>query len=316
MCMMFIAAKRSYATYINRSFSTIKKKKMNEAKDQSNQISLAISMRELYKVSNRFVYYSYGIQALLFGINIYLIVFKPEETNQAIWLLLSISIGIIIISISLLYRSKKYYELGENIRKMDMIERIFPNAANNTGKSYLISKIPSSIIKKARNNPNEKTGYYTDRENKYEKLIENIQQNCYFTSELMRSYSQMIFMVIIGISVLLASSIIYGFFILSESGVDKELSKSIAGYLALLINFVFTLNVIDHYILFSKKAKELKKIDEDLNAIKNNPHEDEIITSFTEYNCILCDALPCPDFVYNLNKTKLNSVWENRVNND
>lgn len=293
-----------------------KRKPMDKEKKQLIHLSLAIAMRELYKVSNKFVYWSYFVQALLFGVNIYLILANPAKTNSSIWVLLAFSISVIVLSISLIYRSKEYYELGENLRKMDMIERIFPNAANRTSKSYLISRLPSSILEKAKKNPDKKTDYYTDRENKYEKLIENIQQNCYFTSEIMRNYSGLILSVIIGISILLAGSIAYGFFILSETGGDQELSKSIAGYLALLINFIFTLNIIDHYILFSKKAKELKKIDESLNLIKNNPHEDEIITSFTEYNCILCDALPCPDFVYNRIQKKLNLVWENRVNND
>jgi membrane protein YdbS with pleckstrin-like domain len=290
---------------------------MDKEKDKTIiHLSLAVAMKELYKISNRFVYWSYCVQALLFGINIFLILVNLSETNSSIWTLLAFSIFVIILSISLIYKSKKYYELGENVRKMDMIERIFPNAANSTSKSYLISSLPSSILEKAKMNPDEKTDYYSDRENKYEKLIENIQQNCYFTSEIMRSYSALILSVIIGVSVLLAGSIIYGFFILSESSANQVLSKSIAGYLALLINFIFTLNIIDHYILFDKKAKELKKIDESLNLIKNNPHEDEIITSFTEYNCILCDALPCPDFAYNRIKNKLNLVWENRVNND
>jgi hypothetical protein len=283
---------------------------------QSKTISLAVSMRELYKTANRFVYFSYGIQALLFIVNILLIVFKPQESNELIWVLFSISLAVIVLSIFILYRSKKYYEIGENVRKMDMIERIFPDAANKAEKSYLISKIPSSIIEKAQSSPNETTDYLSDKQNKYEKLIENIQENSFFTSEIMRHYSRIILLVILIISVLLGFSIVYGFFILSESDVDKVLTKSIAGYLALLINFIFTLNIIDHYILFNKKSKELKRIDENLNTIKNNPQEDEIITSFTEYNCILCDALPCPDFVYKLNKSKLNTVWNNRINND
>ena len=262
-------------------------------------------MRELYKTSNRFVYLSYSIQALLFVVNFFLIVFKPQESNGFIWIQFSVSIAIVVISLIVIYRSKKYYEIGENIRKMDMIEKIFPDAANNAEKSYLISKISSSIIEKAQNNPNETTDYSTSRHDKYERLIENIQENSFFSSEIMRHYSRLIFVVLVIIFIILGISIVYGFFILSEASVDAALTKNIAGYLALFINFIFTLNIIDHYILFSKKSKELKRIDENLNTIKDNPQEDEIITSFTEYNCILYDALPCPDFVYTLNKSKL-----------
>jgi hypothetical protein len=280
------------------------------------QISLAIVMKELYKLSNQFVYGSYCIQILLFLINLYFIFFRPRENNIQIWFLLPFSIGMIIISVILVYKSKKYYEIGESIRKIDIIRKIFPKASDTLGISYLISNISISIIKKAQNNPEEQTIYYTNKKNKYEKLIEYIQQNCYFTSELMRIYANKLLIVIISISILFVISIIYSFYyILSEKDINQELSKSIASYLSLFVNFVLTLNIIEHYILFDKKAKDLKKLDEKLNSLKNNPHEDEIITSFTEYNCVLCDALPYPEFIYNREQAKLNSFWENRINN-
>lgn len=285
---------------------------MNE---QINPISLAVSMRELFQTANRFVYFSYAIQAFLFIVNIFLIAFKPQESNEYIWLLFFFSIAMLVLSNFILYQSKKYYDIGEGIRKMDMVERIFPNATNKAEKSYLISKIPSSIIEKAQINPNETTDYLSGKQDKYGKLIENIQENSFFTSEIMRHYSRIILKVIIIISILLSMSIVYGFFILSESNNDDNLTKDVAVYIALLINFIFTLNIFDHYILFNKKAGELKKIDENLNSLKTNPQEDDIITTFTEYNCILCDALPCPNFVYKLNKSKLNRVWYNRINN-
>ncbi len=288
---------------------------MENINEQIKPISLAVSMRELFQTANKYLYFSYAIQAFLFIVNIFLIAFKPQESNEYIWLLFSFSIAMLVLSNFILYKSKKYYDIGEGIRKMDMVERIFPNAANKAEKSYLISKIPSSIIEKAQINPNETTDYLSGKQDKYGKLIENIQENSFFTSEIMRHYSKIILTVIIIISILLSMSIVYGFFILSESNIDNNLTKDVAVYIALLINFIFTLNIIDHYILFNKKAGELKKIDENLNSIKNNPQEDDIITTFTEYNCILCNALPCPNFVYKLNKSKLNRVWYNRINN-
>lgn len=288
-------------------------KKMNQP---AQPISLAIAMREVYKLSNWYLYLAYLIQLLFFLTNLYLIVNDSTKTNKSIWLVLVVSIGILILNFFFLRQSKKYYELGENLRKLDMIKRIFQNADNKTDKSYVIARIPSRIIKKAQMNPDEKTDYYTDKQTQYGKLIENIQQNCYFTSEIMRSYSNIILAAIIFILIALGISIFYGFFLLSEYKIGNELSENISSYLSILINFIFAINIIDHYLLFDKKAKDLKKIDLELNKLKQDPHEDEVITSFADYNCILSDALPCPDFVYTWNKVKLNSVWENRVNND
>lgn len=284
--------------------------------EESQHISLSVAMQELFKKSNELVYWSYGVQGFLFTINILIILLKPDKSNEFIWLFFAFSLVIIILSMIVIYHSKKYYSLGESIRKMDMVERIFPNAKNSSEKSYLLSKIPSTIINKAENRQNENTDYYSSREDKYGKLIENVQENSFFTSEIMRFYSKIILGVIGLILILICTSSIYGFYILSESNTNKDLTINIAEYLALLINFLYVLNIIDHYILFNKKSKELKRIDEDLNKIKSNPQEDDIITFFTEYNCILNDALPCPNFAYKIIKNKLNIVWNNRIDNE
>ncbi len=276
-------------------------------------ISLAIAMKEMYKVSNLYVYLTYATQFLFFITNLYVIVFQPKESNGLIWGLVSAAIAIIIINFYFLRQSKTFYELGESIRKLDMIERIFPNALNKTQKSYLISKIPSRILEKSQNNAEIKTDYYTNEQSQHGMLIQNIQQNCYFTSEIMRNYARVILYFIIIIVIALGCSVFYGFFLLSENTTNNEISKNFSSYISLLVNFIFAMNIIDHYFLFNKKAKELEKIDLDLDRMKNNPLEDEVITSFTEYNCILCDALPCPEYVYNWNKLKLNTVWENRL---
>ena len=284
--------------------------------NKPKKISLAIAMGELFKKANKLVYYSYLIQVILFVINIYLILNKPQESNKLIWSFFTFSIFIIVLSMVVIYNSKKYYTIGENLRKMDMMERIFPNAKNNIEKSYLLSTVPISIIAKSEIENNQSNNYYSsNRNDKYGKLIEDIQENSFFTSEIMRFYSKVILIAIIIILCLIGFSIIYGFFILSENNESKELAKSIAGYLALLINFIFALNLIDHYILFNTKSKELKRIDSDLNTIKLNPQEDDIVTFFSEYNCILSDSLPCPDFAYNFIKSRLNTVWNNRTNN-
>ncbi|MCT4672404.1 MAG: hypothetical protein N4A37_04055 [Prolixibacteraceae bacterium] len=284
-------------------------------KEETPHISLSIAMQELFRKANKLVYCSYGIQIFLFFMNMVLIFLHLEDSNVFIWFLFSFPLATIIATLCIMHRSRKLYELGECARKMDMIVRIFPNVSYKIRRSYLLSELPPEVFAKARENPDVLTSYESRKLDKYGILIENVQQNSFFTSQIMYSYSRMILGVILVIIFLISLSIIGVLFILSESSADNLLTQNVSRCLALLINLIFALNIIDHYLLFNKKSKELKRIDEDLEKIKDNPQEDDIITSFTEYNCILYDSLPCPDFVYNIVKDKLNTIWNNRINN-
>lgn len=289
---------------------------MTENSHPFHQLSLSILKRDLYTESNFFVYLTYYIQTGLFFLNLALIYFKPQETNLTIWLLLILTVGIILLNKYFLNKSKIYYSLAEKIRKLEMIENIFPNAINNINKSYLLAFIPASIIEKAKQTPNQKTTFISLKKGKYERLIENIQENCYFTSEIMRIHSKRLKTIIVVISILFCISVIYCFYLISDSKIDDGLNKIVAGYLALFINFILTLNIYNHFTTFKKKVNDLKKIDSEISNIKQDPHEDQIISFFSEYNCVLADALPCPNSIFDNNVERLNQLWENRINSN
>jgi len=288
---------------------------MNGQKAKQARFSLAIAMRELYRVSNNFLYASHIMQGLLFVTNIYLILSKAEDSSGQVWTILALSVLILSTCAFLQDKSRAFYGLGESVRKLDMLERIFPRATMNASKHYLLLKIPDAVLAKATENSEQKTDYLSKQSEKYKILIENIQQNCYFTSEIMRSYAGIIRAVIILMVAVFAISIFFGLYFLSTSNIDSNLSKGISGYLAVLVNFIFALNIFEHLSSFRRKSSALKKIDENLDHIKKNPHEDEVIASFTDYNCTLSDAFPCPDFVYNRIESRLNTIWANRVKN-
>lgn len=279
------------------------------------RINIAKAMQLLFIEANKFVYYTYTLKIFFFIINILIIIFSPTETPLFIWSVLGVNIIVILVSLFLDKISRNYYELAEKLRKIDMIKKIFPNANDKAEESYIKSKLPSKILKEAEDNSQYQTEYYSDQTTKFSRLIENIQENCYWTSSLMRIYSKKIKIVLYIIIIVFLISVIIGFNLLSTDN-SQENIKHISRFLAFFINFIFALNIYSHQESFEKKSAMLKNIDNNLESKKVSPSEDEVIKFFTEYNCILTDALPYPKWVYDANEENLNTVWKDRVDND
>jgi len=274
-------------------------------------VNMTVAMRILYKKSSQYIYMTYFTRACIFIINLIIIVTKIKESSFAIWGILGVVITIILVNLYCSVKAKELYELGEKIRILDIIKKAFPNANNKAEESYIKNNLPSKILFRAKTNE-DSTEYYSNRTDKYEKLIEHIQENCFFTSALMKSYAKIILVIIMFLSIILILSILYGFFSLSENN-NYKLVKGVADSLAIFVNFLFALNILNHYSLFNKKSLELKQLDSALESHKHHPNEENVIIYFTKYNCILNDALPCPDWIYDLNKEKLNMIWKQRI---
>lgn len=267
-------------------------------------------MSELYDKSIFAIYSSYVVQTVFFGINIYLIL-NPQTGSGYIWTILGITIIVVLFNFYLMVRSKKFYELAESVRKLNMIQLIFPEARNSTERALTLARIPENILNNGKGDGKLESSYYTKEEGKYEKLISHIQENSFFTSQLSKSYSNIIMLVIVFFLLSYGLSIIFGFFKVSQT-VGLEQQGFVAGYLALFVNFIFALNIFSHYQIYLNNSKNLESIDRNL-GINTKLSEDEVINAFSEYNCILSTGLPVPKFVYSMHRNKLNTIWAQRV---
>lgn len=291
---------------------------INLNKENKNMPDLPSLMSAQYKIANSYLRTGFRIKGCIFLLNL-LIILIPlfGENNFFIW-------GVFLLSVCALFLEYYYqekfsssYKMGERIRKLDLIRKIFSSANNKAEEAYLLSKVDPLVIEMANNSPHKKSEYYSDREEKYERLVEHIQENSYWTSSLMNLYSKKLQKFFFAALLIIIISVVGGFFILSEiKSSETVVTLNISQYLALLVNTFFAFNLLSYYTSFKNKAEQLEDIDTKLENRKNNPELDELFINFAEYNCILYDAFPTPKSIYEKHEERLNQVWRIRVDSD
>ncbi len=271
-----------------------------------------------YEIANSYLNRGFWIKGGIFILNL-IVIFIPNLTdnNLSIWGMFILSVFAILLDNNYQDKFRFAYDVGERIRKLDLIRKVFPSANNKAEEAYLISQLDSTVIERAKKKPKKESEYYSDREEKFEILSEHIQENSFWTSSLMELHGKTVKNIMIGMFVVIILSIIGGMFVLSEfSQEEVVLNLNVSQYLALLVNTVFTFNILTYHNSFAKKSKQLKEIDTKLESLKNKPELDELFISFAEYNCILYDAFPTPNSIYEKHGERLNAVWERRVSSN
>ena len=264
--------------------------------EDKNMPNIASLMNAQYKVANAHLHKAFLIKGVIFVLNIFIIFLTSFENNGIIvWGVFGVSVLALILDNNYQAKFRSAYEIGEKIRKIDLVKRVFPNIHNRTEQAYLLTQIDAEVLAFARANPKPDSKYYTDREEKLEILAEHIQENSFWTSSLMGLYAKRIRkLIVIMFLVIIISAIVAMFLLDKYSNAIEGLSLNVSQYLALLVNTVFAFNILSYYTAFEKKSLQLKKIDEQLTVEKNSPTLEKLMISFAEYNSILYEAYPTP----------------------
>ena len=122
-----------------------------------------------YEIANSYLKRGFWIKGIIFLINL-VVIFLPNLTdnNAAIWGVFIISVFAILLDNNYQDKFRYSYDVGERIRKLDLIRKVFPSANNKAEEAYLISQIEQNVIEYANKNPKKETEYYSDREEKFE----------------------------------------------------------------------------------------------------------------------------------------------------
>lgn len=288
---------------------------MNDIQEMPNLPSL---MNAQYKKAEHYLKRAFWVKGIMFVVNLIVILIpKIGEINLAVWTVFGLSIIAILLDNNYQDKFRQAYDIGEKVRKLDLIRKVFPVATNKTEEAYVFTQISKEVLEYAKNNPKEVSKYYSDKDEKYEILAEHIQENSFWTSSLMELHSIAVRKILITIFLTIFISLVAGLYLLSEfSDSNKNLSLNVSQYLALLINTFFAFNILNYYNSFRRKSTQLKEIDAKLEGRKAKPQVDELFINFAEYNCILYDAYPTPEKVYDLHGKRLNAVWKIRVDSD
>jgi hypothetical protein len=207
--------------------------------------------------------------------------------------------------LSLSIESKK--SLGQEILRLNILKQAFgSNMAADI--AYLKSKVNQKEYSKAEEF--EKGTYYaTENEEPEKRLVDIIQESCFWSQHLYQSCQAKSICITIFLSVLIVVLIITGLAIL---GTDSN--YSIPRLSILFLTFFPLWGSIENSVSYSSAAEKLRNIDQRLNNISYE--QSSILLIFAEYNVVTSKTPLIPQKVYDSEKDKLNGLWSERVSNN
>lgn len=283
------------------------------------QIKLDKAREKLYKKSSLHIYVSYFIQIIIFFFGLILIFTSIAKNNlfhpsTSIWISFAMTLTLITLTIILKKGADNNYELAEEIRKFELIDENFSTSIEEIEKSYIIAKLPKHINKLVQVSeiPSQEENFLGKAKIPFEtsclSLISSVQQNCFYTSILMKKYSFYLWLGVCILAILIVLSVIFAFIFYEMISVEN-----IKQFILLVINLAIGLNFYDHYSSFKKRSIALEKIDIELDNMYNDFSQEKALATFSEYNYVLANALPVPDIIYRYNKDNLEKAWKCRT---
>jgi hypothetical protein len=198
--------------------------------------------------------------------------------------------------------SKK--SLGQELIRLNIIQNSY-GSDMSVDLVYLKSKVTQSEFKKAKDFEN--SNYYaTDDSSPETRLVDIIQESCFWSQHLYQACKQRAIKNSILIAVVIIVLIIIG---LSVITADENYTLP---RLAILFLMFFPLwNGIDSSIHFGSATSKLTSIDQRLSSSKHR--FPELLVLFSEYNVVTSNTPLIPQKVFEQEKDKLNTLWAERV---
>jgi hypothetical protein len=198
--------------------------------------------------------------------------------------------------------SKK--SLGQELIRLNIIQKSY-GSDMLVDLAYLKSKVTQSEFEKAKDFEN--SDYYaTDDFSPEVRLVDIIQESCFWSQHLYEACKQRAIKNSIIIFVVIIVLIITGLSVIVEDG-NYTLPR-----LAILFLMFFPLwNGIDSSINFGSAASKLTRIDQRLSSSKLG--FPELLALFAEYNVVTSNTPLIPQKVFEQEQDKLNTLWPERV---
>jgi len=194
--------------------------------------------------------------------------------------------------------------LGQELIRLNIIQRAY-GSDMSVDLAYLKSKVTNDEFKKA--SKFENSNYYaTDDFAPEVRLVEIIQESCFWSQHLYQACKQRAIRNTILLAVLIIGLIVTGL----------SLTLSDANYsvprLALLFLMFFPLwNGIDKAISFGHATSKLTSIDQQLGTAKFAIPN--LLSLFAEYNVVTSNTPLIPQKVFETEQEKLNTLWAERI---
>jgi len=277
-------------------------------------VMLYYYMTSTFKYVNRYMLLLIIIKIFLFILTSIMIIWSFYDFRD--WhLIVNVSIVIIMVFFDNFLKNEyqNKYEFASYVRNVDLYSKSLSYKISAVEESYLNIKINEKSFYK-NNSKNGSSYFFSNKETGSHKLIDNIQENVFWTGILMRNFSK--YLKITMYFLVFFVMVCFGSLILIFFNTDSIGLKIMAQLIILLVSILFSSDIFLYYKSYKDRSLQLINLDLKIEKIKESVRLHETMIICNEYNEILSKSYPVPPFIYRKYKKRLNAIWKTRIKTD
>jgi hypothetical protein len=257
-----------------------------------------------YRLSKRWLFCSLVLTVLLYAC---LIADATISGSSTKWVTLA-AFMLQLMIVGARTRSGTHYALGESVRRPAMLQNGLGTGPSPVQFARIIAKYGISFS----GEPITSEKYYESKTGVgARRLLEITQESAFWTGELAERMDVFLFR---GLEVVVATLVI-GTFIALKVGLPTNRGDLVAKVSMVTITLWCTGDVFVLWQRYKSLAVSIQRILTDCEALIAHPDVGiEAAVILGEYNCALAAAPVIPEFIYDLNRERLNVAWASRNN--
>lgn len=260
------------------------------------------AMNVEYRLSKRWLSASLFL-ALVFYISLIVSAFSSASISK--WLAL-VAFALQLLIVAVRHRSAIHYSMGESVRRPAMLQ----NGLGTKPSSLQLAKIKARYgIAFSGEAITGETYYESKTPSGLKRLLEITEESAFWTAELAERMAALLRILIMIVIVILVIALV----IALDAGLPAAHGELMAKIVIATVTVWCTGDLFALWLKYESLARSVQRVLTDCEAILSRPEIGyEAAVVFGEYNCALAAASVIPDFIYKMNRNRLNVAWESR----
>ena len=260
------------------------------------------AMNVEYRLSKRWLSVSL-ILTLVFYVSLIVSAFFSASISK--WLALAAFILQLLI-VAARHRSTAHYSMGESVRRPAVLQ----NGLGTKPAALQLAKITARYGISFSGEPITGGTYYESKTPpSLKRLLEITQESAFWTAELAERMAALLRVLIMIVAVILVIALVTAL----EAGLPVANGELIAKVVMATVTVWCTGDVFALWLKYESLASGVQRVLTDCEAMLSHSEIGyEAAVAFGEYNCALAAGPVIPDFIYEMNRNRLNVAWESR----
>jgi hypothetical protein len=225
----------------------------------------------------------------------------------SLFALLLLVLGITTLILTAGY--KKSYGLAEEARRVYVMHEALGWPVSKRKLTEFLQRFSKKSLSNARGTTQIERWFASETPSGPRRLLECSQESFFWTHSLMQHAAKW------GLGITIVGFVCVAVVVYSVAFTPwLKGSDLLARVITVVVLSYVTSGFYSWYRLFRERSAQIRDLDKEFEYLKNTGYTlEDVLRIVHEYDCLLMDTPPVPDFIYTLHRDELNKLWKART---